>query len=107
MSLPPQPVLPDYGVACITSVVPALLRRRPQPWLPALATDAEQVVVLVLDGLGWEQLGERSHLAPTLAAMTGGPITTVVPATTATALPSIATGRPPCAHGASGYRLAR
>ena len=105
MSLRPQPVLPDYGGACITSVVPALLRRTPQPWLPAAATDAEQVVLLVLDGLGWKQLQERSHLAPALTAMTGGPITTVVPSTTATALTSIATGQPPCAHGVMGYRV--
>ena len=105
MRVTPQPVLPDYGGACITSVVPSLLGRRPQPWLPAPAVDADQVVLLVLDGLGWQQLGERPHLAPTLTAMTGGPITTVVPSTTATALTSIATGQPPCAHGVMGYRV--
>src|SRR3954468_1387466 len=105
MLLPPQPVLPDYGGACLTSLVPALLGRRPQSWLPALATAADQVVLLVLDGLGWQQLGERPDLAPTLSAMTGGPITTVVPSTTATALTSIATGQPPCRHGVVGYRV--
>ena len=42
---------------------------------------------------------------PTLAAMTGGPITTVAPTTTATALSSIATGLTPAEHGLLGYRM--
>ena len=63
------------------------------------------MVLLVLDGLGWEQLQERSHLAPTLAAMAGGPITTVAPSTTATALTSLTTGSRPAAHGLVGYRV--
>jgi hypothetical protein len=107
-------VLPDYGGACISSIVPALLHRDqyrdqdqgPGDWLPEAARQAGQVVLLVLDGLGWEQLQERASLAPTLAGMTGGPITSVAPSTTATALTSIATGRPPAAHGILGYRIA-
>ena len=42
---------------------------------------------------------------PTLASMTGGPITTVAPTTTATALSSIATGLTPAEHGLLGYRM--
>src|SRR5690606_40838919 len=64
------------------------------------------VVLLVLDGLGWEQLQQRRALAPTLASMVGGPITTVVPSTTATALTSLTTGLPPGEHGVVGYRMA-
>ena len=92
---PPEPVLPDYRGACIANVYPALrqLDGAP-PWAPAPVAHAQQVVLLVLDGLGWEQLGERTDLAPTLAAMGGGPITSVVPTTTATALTSITTGCP-------------
>jgi hypothetical protein len=74
-------------------------------WLPGPARDAHQVVLLVLDGLGWEQLERRRHLAPTLAAMEGGAITSVAPTTTATALTSIALGQPPARHGIVGYRL--
>ena len=44
-------------------------------------------------------------LAPTLASMTGGPITTVAPSTTATALTSISTGLTPAEHGLVGYRF--
>lgn len=103
-----HPVIPDYGGACIASVVPALLEPSPgeaPAWMPACAAQAAQVVVLILDGLGWEQLQARRSLAPTLAAMTGGPITSVVPTTTATALTSIATGLTPAEHGVVGYRL--
>ncbi len=66
---------------------------------------ARQVVLLVLDGLGWEQLQASRASAPTLAAATGGPITSVAPTTTATALTSLTTGTPPAVHGIVGYRL--
>jgi len=103
-----HPVIPDYGGACIANVVPALLdpSDRTPAWLPTAAVEADQVVLLVLDGLGWEQLATRRHLAPTLAAMAGGPISSVVPSTTATALTSIATGMTPGEHGVVGYRVA-
>lgn len=103
-----EPVLSDYGGACIDRVVPALLHRGladPPPWLPGVAAGARQIVLLVLDGLGWEQLKERSHIAPRLAAMEGSAITTVIPSTTATALTSLTTGTAPARHGVVGYRL--
>jgi predicted AlkP superfamily pyrophosphatase or phosphodiesterase len=102
-----HPLLPDYAGACIANVVPALLEPgdAPPPWLPEPALAADQVVLLTLDGLGWEQLQARRHLAPTLTAMTGGPITSVAPTTTATALTSITTGLPPGEHGVVGYRM--
>jgi hypothetical protein len=103
------PIVPAHGAGCLDGVVPAVLGRRPgvatPPWLPAPVGEARQVVVLVLDGLGWEQLQERLHLAPTIAAMTGGPITSVAPTTTATALTSIVTGSAPAQHGVVGYRV--
>ncbi|MBA2282582.1 MAG: alkaline phosphatase family protein [Actinomycetota bacterium] len=101
------PSLPDYEGACVCNVVPALLdpTDEPPPWLPAPAVDADRVVLLVLDGVGWHQLVERRHLAPTLAAMAGGAIQTVLPTTTATALTSIATGTTPGEHGVVGYRI--
>jgi len=104
----PDPVVPAYGGACVEGLVPALLNRfehAPPAWVPEPLAGAEQVVLFVVDGLGWEQLSERDVLAPTLASMTGGPITSVAPTTTATALTSITTGLPPAAHGVLGYRL--
>ena len=107
MSDGPAPLLPDYGGACLDSVVPAILARHEDPpaFLPEPVVAADQVVLFVLDGLGWEQLQERAHLAPTLTAMAGGAITTVAPSTTSTALTSLTTGAPPAAHGVVGYRM--
>jgi hypothetical protein len=105
----PEPLLPDYGGACVRGIVPALLGpggwSTPPPWMPPAVATAEQVVLLVLDGLGWEQLEDHRDLLPTIAALDGGSITTVAPTTTATALTSIATGLTPAEHGLLGYRL--
>lgn len=103
-----SPVLPDYGGPNVRGIVPAVLRPPGAPvpsWLSPALTDAAQVVLLVLDGLGWEQLEARRATAPTLAAMAGIPVTTVAPSTTATALTSIATGLTPGEHGLVGYRM--
>jgi hypothetical protein len=103
----PTPVLPYYQGANLAKLVPALLQDpadRPE-WLPEPARSARQVVLLVADGLGWLQLQSRRHLAPHLAGMEGGPITSVVPSTTATALTSLTVGAAPARHGIVGYRL--
>jgi hypothetical protein len=63
------------------------------------------VVLLVVDGLGWMQLQDRMDLAPSLASMVGGPITSVAPSTTACALTSLVAGVPPVDHGIVGYRV--
>ncbi len=104
----PELVLPDYAGACVSNVVPALLDDpdRVPTWIPAVALDADQVVLLVLDGLGWDQFQTRLAQAPCLAAMSASRITTVAPTTTATALTSIATGSTPGEHGVVGYRIA-
>jgi hypothetical protein len=103
----PTPVLPAYEGANLAGVVPGFLQlpgRRPE-WFPEPARAAAQAVLLVVDGLGWLQLQERKHLTPQLASLVGGPITSVVPSTTATALTSLTVGAPPAAHGIVGYRL--
>jgi hypothetical protein len=100
-----DPVPPAHGGACIDGIVPAVLNGTRPEWLPDLAADARQVVLLVLDGLGWEQLQARRHMAPTLSGAAGGPITSVAPTTTSTALTSITTGTPPASHGVVGYRV--
>jgi hypothetical protein len=101
------PVVPDYGGGCLASVVPTLLARDDEPpaWVPGPVRGARQIALLVLDGLGWDQLTAARHLAPTLSGAAGGPITSVAPTTTATALTSITTGLPPARHGVVGYRL--
>lgn len=102
-----EPVLPPYDGACISNLVPALLEPPPDrpAWLPEIAWRAPQVVLLALDGLGFEQLERRRSLAPTISGMDGGAISTVAPSTTATALSSLCLGAPPGEHGVVGYRI--
>ncbi|MFV0523928.1 MAG: alkaline phosphatase family protein [Acidimicrobiales bacterium] len=99
------PVTPAFGQGCTTDLLAPLLGVGDGAALPATFPTSGPRVLLVLDGLGWLQLQERSHLAPTLSAMAGGPITTVAPSTTATALTSITTALTPAEHGIVGYRM--
>jgi hypothetical protein len=106
----PEPLLPDYAGPNVRGIVPALLGpvawdNGLPPWFPEPVRGADQVVLLILDGLGWEQLEAHQSLMPALASLTGGAITTVAPSTTATALSSIATGLTPAEHGLLGYRI--
>lgn len=104
----PTPVIPDYRGPNISGVVPGILLQPPgsRPgWFPDPLQDARRTVLLLIDGLGWHQLRERSELAPHLSAMTGGPILTVAPSTTASALTSLTTGAAPIEHGIVGYRM--
>jgi hypothetical protein len=73
--------------------------------LPGVLTDARTVVVLVLDGLGWEALQQRPDLLPTIRSLEGSAVTSVVPSTTAAALTSITTGLAPSEHGLVGFRM--
>src|SRR5262245_57723388 len=106
----PGPILPDYLGANVRGIIPALLgpggwRAGLPSWFPAPVAAADQIVLLILDGLGWDQLRDHSALLPALTSFTGGSITTVAPTTTATALSSIATGLTPGEHGLIGYRI--
>ncbi len=108
---PPQPLLPDYAGAGLQAVVPGVLGHLAgtsalPEWFPAPVADATQVVLLVLDGLGAEQLRARATLAPFLTSGEGRTITSVAPSTTATALTTLATGTAPAQHGVVGYRVA-
>ena len=102
------PVLPRYSKGSLPDIIPVLcgLGSAPTPvWMPALVPGAERVVLLVLDGLGWNQLeANRAHM-PVLSGFAGSHITSVAPSTTATALTSIVTGTTPGEHGLIGYRV--
>ena len=102
------PVLPAYGGGSVADIVPAILEPGPggSPGpLPDEVFEARAVVVLILDGLGAEQLATRQRVAPTLHEMQVAAITTVAPSTTASALTSIATGVGVGEHGIVGYRI--
>lgn len=102
-----DPMLPDYDGACTSNVMRSLLEDPDgvPEWFPQRLDGVDQVVLLVLDGLGWHQMQERSSLLRGLSGMASTPIRTVAPTTTATALTSITTGQPPGEHGVIGYRM--
>ncbi|MEX2393412.1 MAG: alkaline phosphatase family protein [Actinomycetota bacterium] len=94
---------PDHAGACITNVVRAL--QGGADWIPDVVRGARATVLFVCDGLGWNDFVRRRDDLPNLRGFTGGPITSVVPSTTPTALCSISTGLPPAEHGVMGYRV--
>lgn len=98
-------VQPDYSGAWIGGLFPALLRGRVPAGLPDWIARVAPVVVVLIDGLGWQMYQRFAALLPALGEFEGGPITTVVPSTTATALPSLTTGRTPGEHGMFGDRM--
>jgi hypothetical protein len=105
------PIIPDYAGANVRGIVPALLGPSTWSagtlprWMPKPVVDSEQCVLLVLDGLGWDQFQTHRDLMPTLSTFVGQSIHTVAPTTTATALTSITTGLTPGEHGLVGYRM--
>lgn len=122
----PDPVVPRFGEGCLSDLVPGLLgsldtaalggpgaterraareRADAARWLPDEVRGARQLVLLVLDGLGAEQLAQRAASAPLLSSASVATLTSVAPTTTAVALTSLATGLPPAVHGVVGYRV--
>ena len=63
---------------------------------------ARQVVLCLMDGLGWQALQAHADRAPTLAALSGSPIDAAFPTTTPVGLGSLGTGLPPGVHGLVG-----
>lgn len=61
-----------------------------------------QVVVCLIDGLGWNALAEHRHLTPSLTGLTGGAVDAVFPTTTPVGLGAFGTGLLPGAHGLVG-----
>lgn len=68
---------------------------------------AERIVVVLADGLGHVNLGERAGHAPFLRGLLGGsaPLLSTFPSTTATAVGSFGTGLVPGATGMLGYTV--
>lgn len=100
-----QPIPPAFGHGCITDLMPVLLGRSGESAALPVGFGSGPRVLMILDGLGWDQLEQHRDIVPTLAQFEGGPITTVAPSTTAAALPSITTSLSPGEHGLIGYRI--
>ena len=112
-------VMPGSREVGIRDVVPALawslgidsLTRAGAPAATALGLDGDvrQVVLVLVDGLGWRNLEARLGHAPTLRRAWGGAVqaTTVSPSTTAAAITALATGAEPGETRMVGYSVWR
>jgi Type I phosphodiesterase / nucleotide pyrophosphatase len=105
----PAPSVPRYGSASLAEVVPSVLSAFGVPGFENRLElePLSSVALLVVDGLGWEQLLANAGTAPFLAdaAGRGRPITAGFPATTSASLGSLGTGLPPGEHGLVGYSV--
>jgi hypothetical protein len=104
------PSLPHYGESTLADLATSVLASLGVPGEanPLQLTSADRACLLVIDGLGWELLREHQAAAPFLSELSNGgrTLTAGFPATTATSLASIGTGRPPGQHGVLGYQVA-
>ncbi|MQA88105.1 MAG: alkaline phosphatase family protein [Streptosporangiales bacterium] len=109
-AVPPPLVLPRYGSTTLADFSTSLLAALRVPGEPnALGLETlDRVCVLLVDGLGQEQLRAHPEEAPYLSSLLddGQVLTVGFPATTATSLASLGTGRPPGVHGMLGYQVA-
>jgi hypothetical protein len=105
-----EPTLPSYAVSSLAALTTSVLHSlgAPDEPNPLRLPPAERTCLLLIDGLGWELLRAHPAAAPFLSelAMTGSPLTAGFPATTATSLATLGTGRPPGQHGILGYQVA-
>jgi hypothetical protein len=105
-----EPTLPKYAESSLDALGTSVLASLGVPGEPnpLQLAPAERVCLLLVDGLGWELLRAHPAAAPFLSelAMTAAPLTVGFPATTATSLASLGTGRVPGQHGLLGYQVA-
>ncbi|WNM28599.1 alkaline phosphatase family protein [Demequina capsici] len=107
---------PDYGGRELGAVLPAALAAvGASHAVTGRSADADRirlgvprgrhVIVVILDGLGHQQLDERRGHAPFLRSMVSGRITAGFPTTTATSLGLFGTGEPSGRTGMAGYSV--
>lgn len=106
---PPLPAPAPYGTRSLADLVPSVFAalglsgfRNPLRIEPLTAA-----CVLVVDGLGQQQVLAHAGAAPFLSALARAnePLYAGFPATTAGSLGSLATGLPPGEHGLVGYTV--
>jgi len=106
LTAPPIPV-PRYGVRSLAELIPSLLSSLGLAGFENRLSleSTRRILLLLIDGLGWELVKVNTPSAPFLNSIAGDPLTAGFPATTAASLSSIATGRPPGEHGLVGYTM--
>lgn len=102
---------PDYHGGSIVNLMASLIQARggtPLGYAPLRLLDADRlqgcrhIVLLVIDGLGYRYL-TRAGAGGTLRSHLAGRMTSVFPATTATAITTFLTGLAPQQHGLTGW----
>jgi Type I phosphodiesterase / nucleotide pyrophosphatase len=108
-----QSLMPTYGASGLAGVLPAVARS-----LGVAEPDGERMdlldvlparraVVVLVDGLGYDLLRQRSGHAPFLRGLLPAAhrLSAGFPSTTATSMGTFGTGLPPGAHGLVGYEV--
>lgn len=96
-------MLPDYHGNSLNNLIPSLLARLDGGTPAIKVPSAARYVVVLVDGLGSEQLDRFADHTEHLAAMRRQRLTCGVPSTTATSLTSLGCGATPGLHGVTGY----
>ena len=105
---------PSYDDAGLAGVLPAVARSLGVPLAGADGVthgldlpEARRAVVVLVDGLGYDLLRQRSGHAPFLRSLLPAAhrLTAGFPSTTATSMATFGTGLPPGAHGLVGYEV--
>lgn len=107
---PIHPFVPRYGERSLADLTPSILAALDVPGVAnVLGLDpVQRACLLVIDGLGFEQLLAAADAAPFLSSLAAAtePLTAGFPATTATSLASLGTGLTPGEHAITGYTIA-
>lgn len=105
-----SPIVPSYGESSLADLSASILASMTGDEAANVLglPGAGRVCLLVVDGLGWEQLRAHQAAAPFLSelAFNSSPLTAGFPSTTATSFGSLGTGLPPAEHGVLGYQVA-
>ena len=116
LNLPEEFCLPAYGGGSIANVPATVAKLLDVPFagLPALPEplwrpmgEVKRVVLLTLDGFGWNMFQARQELVTAVShkATITNQLTSIFPSTTVAALSSLWTGSAPAQHGLVGLRL--
>ena len=109
--------MPAYGASGLAGVLPAVVRSlgvapragsdRPEGQDLLDLLPARRAVVVLVDGLGYDLLRQRSGHAPFLRGLLPAAhrLSAGFPSTTATSMGTFGTGLPPGAHGLVGYEV--
>ncbi len=94
-----------YSQPTLADVLPSALAALGAPGEPnrLALPPTERIIVLLVDGLGWNLLRSNTDAAPFLNSATARPIRAGFPTTTATSITTLGTGLPSGRHGVTGY----